>query len=180
VFELASRSVWIVVAAQSEVDLGMKRNLALGSAVAVTKTRLFTNCHVVESRPLVLIKQAETIERATVISADRETDRCILSVVRDFLTPPVGIRRYEDLKVGEDVYTIGSPSGLENSLGQGIVSGLRHLVGQRVVQTTAQISPGSSGGGLFDKSGNLVGITTFKLQESEGLNFAIAAEDYFR
>ena len=129
---------------------------------------------------MVWIKQAEIVEQATVLSADGETDRCILSVGRELLAPVAGIRRYDDLKVGEEVYTIGSPSGLENTLGQGIVSGLRRLDGQRLVQTTAQISPGSSGGGLFDKSGNLIGITTFKLQESEGLNFAIAAEDYFR
>jgi serine protease Do len=48
------------------------------------------------------------------------------------------------------------------------------------VQTTAPISPGSSGGGLFDQSGNLVGITSFTLRDSQGLNFAIAVEDYFR
>ena len=180
VFELASRSVWVVVAAQSEADLRRKRNVMLGSAVAITQGRLLTNCHVVEKRPMVWIKQAEIVEQATVLSADGETDRCILSVGRELLAPVAGIRRYDDLKVGEEVYTIGSPSGLENTLGQGIVSGLRRLDGQRLVQTTAQISPGSSGGGLFDKSGNLIGITTFKLQESEGLNFAIAAEDYFR
>ena len=180
VFEVASRSVWIVAAAQSEADFHMKRNVAFGSAVAVTKSQLLTNCHIVDKRPLVWIKQAETIERARVVSADGQTDRCILSVDREFLTPTVGIRRYAELKIGENVYTIGSPSGLENSLGQGIISGLRRLDAQRMVQTTAQISPGSSGGGLFDKSGNLIGITTFKLQESQGLNFAIAAEDYFR
>jgi serine protease Do len=82
--------------------------------------------------------------------------------------------------VGEEVYTIGSPSGLESTLGQGIISGLRQLESQRLIQTTAPISPGSSGGGLFDRSGNVIGITTFMISKGQSLNFAIAADDYFR
>jgi S1-C subfamily serine protease len=50
--------------------------------------------------------------------------------------------------------------------------------GGRFVQTSAPISSGSSGGGLFDAHGNLVGITTFMLRDSQNLNFAIAAEEY--
>jgi S1-C subfamily serine protease len=180
IFKLASKSVWIVVAAQSESDMRTRRNVALGSAVAVTRNQLLTNCHIVENRPLVWIKKAEVVERATVVSADLETDRCILSLGKNILAEPVGFRTYNELRIGEDVYTIGSPSGLETTLGQGIVSGLRQFQGQRLVQTTAQISSGSSGGGLFDKSGNLIGITTFKFGDSEGLNFAIAAEEFFR
>ena len=180
IFNLASKSVWIVVAARSESDLRTRRNVAQGSAVAVTRTRLFTNCHIIENRPLIWVKKGDVIEQATVASADTESDRCILSLEKQILTGPVGFRPYNELKIGEEVYTIGSPSGLETTLGQGIVSGLRQFRGQRLVQTTAQISPGSSGGGLFDKSANLIGITTFKLGDSEGLNFAITADDYFR
>ncbi len=80
--------------------------------------------------------------------------------------------------VGERVFTVGSPSGLDNTLGEGIISGLRSRKSQRLVQTTAQISPGSSGGGLFDTAGRLVGITTFMLRDSQSLNFAIAVEEY--
>jgi S1-C subfamily serine protease len=101
-------------------------------------------------------------------------------VADEVLVPVPGMRHYEDLHVGEDTYSIGAPRGLERTLGQGIISGLRQIRGQRLVQTTTPISPGSSGGGLFDRSGNLVGITTFKLKESEGLNFAIAVDEFFR
>jgi len=87
---------------------------------------------------------------------------------------------YGDIRVGEPVYTIGSPRRLERSLGQGIVSGVRHLDGVTFIQTTAQISPGSSGGGLFDAAGNLIGVTTKTLKQSQGLNFAIAIDEYFR
>ena len=80
------------------------------------------------------------------------------------------------LKVGERVYTIGSPRGLQRSLGEGLVAGLRNREGLRLIQTGAAAAPGSSGGGLFDAAGNLVGITTFAIG-GEQVNFAIAAAD---
>lgn len=77
------------------------------------------------------------------------------------------------LSVGDKVFAVGSPIGMANSLSEGIVSGLRERKGASLIQTTAPISKGSSGGGLFDTQGNLVGITTFKLAEGENLNFAV-------
>ena len=82
--------------------------------------------------------------------------------------------------MGEQVYTVGAPSGLERTLANGIISGLRSEGTHHYIQTTAPISPGSSGGGLFDENGNLIGITTLFIKESQALNFAIAAEDYWR
>jgi len=178
-FEVASRSVWLVVAAEAG-DSAQAAGVALGSAVAVGPQTVLTNCHVVEGRPLVWIKQEGVVIKATVRNGDRETDRCVLSVSGTTLQPIRGMRRYANLRIGELVYTIGSPRGLERSLGQGLISGLRRTERRLLIQTTAQISAGSSGGGLFDQAGNLVGITTFRLRDSEGLNFAIAVEDYFR
>lgn len=83
--------------------------------------------------------------------------------------------------VGEVVYAIGSPRGLKNSISQGIVSGLRQDGGRQLIQTTAPISPGSSGGGLFDKNSKLVGITTLRVgQAGEALNFSIPFESFQR
>jgi serine protease Do len=79
---------------------------------------------------------------------------------------------------GERVYSIGTPAGLELTMTDGLLSGKRLTSGQHFVQTSAPISPGSSGGGLFDEAGNLIGITTFRLKDSENLNLAISAEDY--
>lgn len=154
--------------------------MSQGSAVAISRSDLLTNCHVVENRSLVFIKQGETITQARTVSADPETDRCILRVSGEALTSVVGVRTFDSLEVGEAVFTVGSPSGLERTLGSGIVSGLRRSEGQRFVQTDAPSSPGSSGGGLFDSSGNLIGITTFKVRKTDGIFFAIAAEDFYR
>jgi serine protease Do len=139
-----------------------------------------TNYHVVDGQRFVFVEQGDKFLRATVVAGDKEGDRCVLAVEGEVLERVAGLRSFDELHVGEQVYTIGSPSGLESTLGQGIVSGLRKIAGRHLVQTTAPISPGSSGGGLFDSYGNLVGITSFLLKNSEDLNFAIAAEDYFR
>lgn len=86
--------------------------------------------------------------------------------------------------MGEAVYTLGSPVGLELTLSNGIISGRRTEQNRNYVQTTAPISPGSSGGGLFDARGNLVGITTLALVGREhlnqSLNFAIPADAFFQ
>ena len=101
-------------------------------------------------------------------------------VEKSLLTPIKGIRKFDDLVVGEKVYTVGAPIGLERTLGEGIISGLRKFEGEKLIQTSAPISSGSSGGGLFDTRGNLIGITTFLLYEAQNLNFAIAAEQYWQ
>jgi serine protease Do len=172
-------SVWVVIATDTPNPTAVTP-VSLGSAVAVSPSHLLTSYHVVESEHFISIKQGAKLLAATIVAVDKKTDRCILAVRTGALTPVAGLRPFERLKVGEPVYTIGSPSGLENTLGTGIISGLRTVDGMHFVQTNAQISPGSSGGGLFDGAGDLIGITEFTLKNSQGLNFAIAAEDYFR
>src|SRR5690606_17257328 len=116
--------------------------------------------------------------------ADPETDRCIISVKDRTLTAIRGVRSQANLEVGEPLYTLGSPNGLEQTLSNGILSGIREVEGRSYVQTSAPISPGSSGGGLFDARGNLVGITTLVLAGRErlnqSLNFAIPAESFYK
>ena len=117
---------------------------------------------------------------ASVSNADPSSDRCFLKIYGGSLNPIAAVRSSKDLSIGERVYTIGNPSGLSKTLGEGLVSGLRERDGIRYVQTTAQISRGSSGGALVDSKGALVGITTFLLKDAQNLNFAIAAEEYWR
>lgn len=118
--------------------------------------------------------------RGRLIAAHPESDRCILETDGFSLIPVGGVRHFSDLRVGERIYTVGAPRGLERSLGEGIIAGLRNAGKRQLIQTTAPISSGSSGGGLFDRAGNLIGITTFLLRESQSLNFAIAADQYWR
>lgn len=179
VFATVGRSVYVVVAARSEEDLKARKG-RFGSAVAMDERTVVTNCHVIDDMAVILLRQGNQTLRATLSGGDAATDRCLMTVSPGRLSAVPGIRAWDDLRVGETVYSIGSPKGLEATLGQGLISGLRQIKATRYVQTTAPISPGSSGGGLFDASGNLVGITTFHIRDADGLNFAIAAEDFFR
>ncbi len=173
IFERASKHVWTIAVASEP-----RGSISQGSAVAIGPHRLITNCHIVEDARSIVVKQGKDIRSATLASASPGTDRCILAVEKSLQSYARTVRAFDSLKVGEAVLSIGSPHGLENTLGQGIVSSLRKLDGMQVVQTTAPISPGSSGGGLFDASSNLVGITSFAIRDADSLNFAIAAEDF--
>lgn len=157
---------------------------ALGSGVAISQTEILTNCHVVEGAKKVLVKQDAKEWVAKVSRSDPGSDRCVLLVSDAKFKPAPGVRSYDDLKVGEPLYTLGSPNGLELSLSSGILSGLRKVKDRAYVQTTAPVSPGSSGGGLFDAHGNVIGITTFiqvdRDRINQSLNFAIPADSYWQ
>ena len=80
----------------------------------------------------------------------------------------------DQISVGDNVIVVGSPSGLDQTVSSGVVSAIRDSgEGYRLFQTSAAASPGSSGGGMFDGLGRLVGIVSSKLTAGENLNFAI-------
>lgn len=180
VFSLVEKSVYVLISAPSEDSMRAKSKVSQGSAVAVTPRIALTNCHVLEGNTLHLLLKNKMVFAVTIAASDKNSDRCAVEVESGSLVPIAGVRPYSTLAVGERVYTVGSPRGLENTLGEGIVSGLRRLTDVYLVQTTAPISPGSSGGGLFDATGNLIGITTFKIGDRQNLNFAIAADSFWK
>jgi hypothetical protein len=149
----------------------------LGSAVAISASELLTNCHVVADLIDIKIIREKQEHAAKVVSRNADADRCVL---RASITLPkwVTVRPYDDIKVGERAVTIGTPQGLELTVAEGIVSSKRIFNHSRVIQTSAPISQGSSGGGLFDARGHLLGITTFYFRGGQNLNFAVAAEEY--
>lgn len=157
---------------------------AQGSAVAVSPTEVLTNCHVVEGAHKIIIKRDNKEWVAPLLRSDPDSDRCVLSVPDASFQPVAGVRPFASLEVGETVYTLGSPNGFELSLASGVLSGRREEHGRKFVQTTAPISPGSSGGGLFDARGNLIGITTLIVvgrdRVNQALNFAISADSFWQ
>ena len=116
--------------------------------------------------------------RAEVLAAAPEGDRCILKSSEPLPTYVASARQQGALLVGEDVAAIGNPKGLDTSLSRGLVAQKRNKNGHGYIQTDAALSSGSSGGGLFDTAGNLVGVTTFKVSTGESLNFAIAIDEF--
>ncbi|HUZ72964.1 MAG TPA: serine protease [Stellaceae bacterium] len=173
------RSVFVVGAARSPGD-ARARDIMQGSAIAVAPHLLLTNCHVVRNRPMIVLLQGHAIYHAKLVAADNAADRCVLQSSGPALTPVAGVRSFADVAVGEPVFAIGAPRALERTFTEGLVSGLRPEPSRNLIQTSAPISPGSSGGGLFDERGNLLGITTLgSLPGSQNLNFAIAASDFW-
>ena len=156
---------------------------AQGSGVIVRPGIVATNCHVVGNGAAIRVYEArsrraqtDTPYRAAIYAERRDDDLCLL-IVAGLNGAAAKIRRAKTLAVGEKVFAIGAPKGLEYSLSAGVVSQLRGNGNNApIIQTDAAISPGSSGGGLFDGDGNLVGITTFKRRGAENINFAIPSE----
>jgi tetratricopeptide (TPR) repeat protein len=113
---------------------------------------------------------------------DGLTDAQIRQHVTQSLKPhgpvlvPLEIVPSSTLTTGERAYAVGAPEGLELTFSEGVISALRDMEGVRIIQTSAAISPGSSGGGLFDTRGRLVGITTLQFREGQSLNFALPGE----
>ena len=181
VFVKVKHSVFVVVAAHNRADLH-QRDAELGSAVAISEHLLLTNCHVVKDRSVIKIGQESLIDTATLVGADYKTDRCVLKADKLTLTPVPGVRSLDSLTVGERAFAVGTPLGLELTLSEGLVSSIRHGSNRNLVQTSAPISQGSSGGGLFDDRGNLIGITSAFLTNglAASQNFAIAAADFWK
>ncbi len=170
-FEQLSPSVWVVRTTDAE-----QRPLRQGSAVVIGPGRLITNCHVLRQAKGLTVGRENVSYGAALEHADPERDLCQLKVA-NFHAPPVAVAGSDALKVGARVYAIGAPRGLETTLSDGLLSGLRrNAQGQlEAIQITVPISGGSSGGGLFDAQGRLIGITTYVMRDSQNLNFALPA-----
>ena len=169
VFEKVKDSVVVVRALDAQ-----GKPTSQGSGVMLPSAQVATNCHVVKNGVRFQVGRDKQFFAAELRASDGEKDLCLL-VAPGFAAKPVELGKAAALKVGEAVYAVGSPQGLELSLSNGIVSQLRGGP-PPFIQTTAAISPGSSGGGLFDAEGRLVGITTFFLRGGQSLNFAVPAE----
>ena len=170
VFEKTSQSIFIIHATDDQGKVTSQ-----GSGVLVGKDTVVTNCHVVTgARRVSALRQGRAFG-ASVLTADTERDLCILNVTGAG-EPTIKVVGTLETKTGQRVYAIGAPLGLELTISEGLVSSLRQARAGFILQTSAAISPGSSGGGLFDENGDLLGITTFQLVSGQNLNFAIPGE----
>jgi DNA-binding SARP family transcriptional activator len=133
-----------------------------------------TNCHVIEGGASYQVGRGKELVCATLYAEDGDKDICLLNA-KGITGTPAQLGKAAGLKVGVPVYAVGAPQGLELSLSDGIVAQLRGGP-PPFIQTTAAISPGSSGGGLFDGEGRLVGLTTLYIEGGQNLNFAMPVE----
>ena len=155
--------------------VGVKSTQGLGSGVLIAPNGVVaTNRHVVGADRQVGIRLSDGgAYRGAVIASFTDID---LAFVRtDLDQNSYGeLSRNRKLQVGDAVYAIGHPLGLENTLTQGIISGIERVIEEAIyIQTDASVNPGNSGGPLYNAYGEIVGINTMGLRGSSGLNFAI-------
>ncbi len=136
---------------------------------------IVTNYHVVQSAKQIEVqfKNGETYPVTGVIYENPKQDVCLLKInARDLPVIPLGDS--SAVKIGEALYCIGNPLGLEYSFSDGILSGMRDYEGFKWLQFTAPVSPGNSGGPLLNSKGEAIGIVTFLIEKGQNLNFALA------
>jgi serine protease Do len=149
---------------------------------------LITNFHVIEGETEISVEvysqvngqlDRQTYKQVRIIAINKFHDLALLHI-EDKNAPKfkyVTLGSSDALNVGDSVFAIGSPLGLERTMTEGILSTkTRELEGELYLQTTAQINPGNSGGPLFNLSGEVVGVTNMKILFGEGLGFAIPVE----
>ena len=185
----AERPVRELAGQLAEAVVQVRTPAGLGSGFILNEDGfLVTNFHVIENETQISVEvyrqngpQLERMnyKRVRIVALNKFADLALLKIEDEgaprFVSVPVGDS--ESLAVGDRVFAIGSPLGLQRTVTEGIVSTkTRPIQGDLYLQTTAQINPGNSGGPLFNLRGDVVGVTNMKISSGEGLGFAIPAE----
>lgn len=149
-------------------------SIGFGSAFAVDYGLYLTNYHVIDgaSSYMIYTEKDQVYEVSGIVAVDKTNDLALVKTKIRTNVPPLQIGSSQNLAKGQDVVAIGNPEGLQNTVSTGIISGLRYINNQSLIQITAPIAPGSSGGPLFNKKGEVIGVTTSSLMEGN-LNFAV-------
>ncbi len=149
--------------------------VALGSGFFVRPGIIATNVHVIRGAATgyaKLIGRETKLEIVGVVGLDSAHDLALLSIAGG-AAPPLSVGDSGSMHVGDEVYAVGNPEGLEGTFSDGIVSGIRKIGGERLLQITAPISPGSSGGPVLNANGKVVGVAVATFRGGQNLNFAI-------
>lgn len=149
-----------------------------GSGFFVAPKRIATNLHVISGYSRI---EAVTLDgtRYPVVSAtvDAAHDLAILDCPTATKAPILPLGDPMQVAIGQAVVAAGSPLGMQGTISTGIVSAKREIKGALVIQTTAPVSPGSSGGPLLDDRGHVIGVNSFMAEGGQNLNFAHVSSD---
>jgi len=158
----------ILSADDNSVSLGSGFFIADGSAVV-------TNFHVISGAKKVVLKTGtgQIVSSDTVYAFDDKKDLAILRVTGINDSHVVALGDSDKVAIGESIVVVGNPEGLEKSVTNGLVSGLRTFDDQKLFQISAPISHGSSGGPVFNDRGQVIGVVVAFLKDGQNLNFAI-------
>jgi hypothetical protein len=154
------------------------RELLMGSGFILRDGRIVTNAHVLEGAARAEVFDAEGRLMGTASHAESLSSAVDLAVLPRLGNPRITVQLARHApSVGEEVVAIGSPEGLTNTVSNGIVSAYRDVEGQRMMQITAPLSEGSSGGPVLNRRGEVVGVSVAVFEAGQNLNFAVPLED---
>ncbi|WP_418637137.1 S1C family serine protease [Winogradskyella sp.] len=163
----------------STVSLIMEDNyrqpISLGSGFIIGDGKVVTNLHVIEGAKYgsVIINGSSNKHKIEgYFAIDKENDLAVLSVPT-LTEKALPMSNTVSPEIGEKIYAIGNPKGLSGTISEGIVSGIRSFKDRNLIQITAPISPGSSGGPVINNNGEVVGVAVGTLTSGQNLNFAI-------
>jgi len=184
-----ARDVQDLVKQIGEAVVQVRTPSGLGSGFFINADGyLITNFHVIQGETEISVEvyhrrngqlDRKTYKQVRIVAINKFQDLALLKI-EDKDAPEfkyISLGNSDALSVGDPVFAIGSPMGLERTVTSGILSTkTRELEGELYLQTTAQINPGNSGGPLFNMAGEVIGVTNMKIMFGEGLGFAIPVE----
>lgn len=150
---------------------------SLGNGFALGPNCIITNAHVIADNSEIFISSYSGNEyKAAVFSINESEDIAVL-VVDDVNFPYLSAADISNMKTGDDIYAVGAPKGMAYTLTKGTVSAKERIIGNNsYIQIDAAINEGNSGGPLLNDKGQVLGMNTLKLSDSEGIGLAIPAD----
>ena len=171
--DIAKQAFPSVVMLVMEDDNGQP--LSLGSGFFVREDIVATNLHVVEGAAggyAKIVGKKQKYDIAGYVAIDHKMDLVLLKINKA-KAPVITLGDSTRIAVGDEVFAVGNPKGLEGTFSKGIVSGIRKIEEATLLQITAPISPGSSGGPILNSEGDVIGISVATFMGGQNLNFAI-------
>ena len=171
--DIAKQAFPSVVMLVMEDDNGQP--LSLGSGFFVREDIVATNLHVVEGAAggyAKIVGKKQKYDISGYVAIDERWDLILLKI-KDANAPALSLGDSTKIAVGDEIFAVGNPKGLEGTFSKGIVSAIRKIEEDTLLQITAPISPGSSGGPVLNAQGEVVGVAVATFKGGQNLNFAI-------
>ena len=171
--DIAKQAFPSVVMLVMEDDNGQP--LSLGSGFFVREDIVATNLHVVEGAAggyAKMVGKKQKYDITGYVAIDRKMDLVLLKINK-IKAPAITLGDSSKIAVGDEIFAVGNPKGLEGTFSKGIISAIRKIEEDTLLQITAPISPGSSGGPILNSEGDVIGISVATFKGGQNLNFAI-------
>jgi hypothetical protein len=152
--------------------------LSLGSGFCVGDGKLASNIHVIQGAArgyAKVVSENTKYDIEGIAALSPETD-LVLVKISGGCSQALSLGDSDAVQVGDSTYAVGNPQGLEGTFSQGIVSSIRELGSNKLLQITAPISPGSSGGPVLNEKGEVIGVSVATFRSGQNLNFAVPSK----